>query len=56
MNRIIRRPDYEEILRRMFVHCPDAANALTNPLVMSVSDRTLKHQNKQNEFERARVC
>ena len=52
LNRIIRRPDYEDILRRMFIHCPEAANALANPLVMSASDRTLKHQNKQNAVER----
>jgi hypothetical protein len=53
LNRIIRRPDYEDILRRMFVHCPDAANALTNPLVVSFSGRTLEYEIKQNEFERA---
>ncbi|MEE4187993.1 MAG: hypothetical protein V2I76_06035 [Roseobacter sp.] len=52
LNRIIRRPDYEDILRRMFVHCPDAALTLSDRLRANGPERGFERNDTQNQVER----
>ncbi|MEM9576567.1 MAG: hypothetical protein AAF999_06105 [Pseudomonadota bacterium] len=47
--RIERRSDYEDILRRMFNSCPDAALALTDRPTASTSDRDMRDDQRGRE-------